>query len=331
VAQDNDLNQKDDMSEIVDFIRRTRELMEIEGQTKNKILKEKNREINEQIHTHIANICHFINNIDLELGSNANNSLKFIYKKNNTILKNVTKNLVDIIDEIKNLENQEDLPLTEIKFDRFFTACNNAYIPILNIYTIFKTENNIYLAEKYKENISKIEEEAKKSAGIIVDADLSLYFEKTKNDFWVEWVFWLLCILTTTYILVSGIVYFDKGFSAIHVTLKDFMTNDIIVYSYYLGRLGFMALFLIILFFTFKHLNIASHNRISYGYKAVIMKTLPAIWTQYPEAKKEIFIEKLADFIFKNQDTGINKNTDSGMPYEKVFDLFLKASGKGKD
>lgn len=81
MAQDNDLNQKDDMSEIVDFIRRTRELMEIEGQTKNKILKEKNREINEQIHTHIANICHFINNIDLELGSNANNSLKFIYKK----------------------------------------------------------------------------------------------------------------------------------------------------------------------------------------------------------------------------------------------------------
>jgi hypothetical protein len=38
-----------------------------------------------------------------------------------------------------------------------------------------------------------------------------------------------------------------------------------------------------------------------------------------------------APFIFKNQDTGMNKNTDSGMPYEKVLDLFLKASGKGKD
>ena len=107
--------------------------------------------------------------------------------------------------------------------------------------------------------------------------------------------------------------------------------NELNVYMYVSSKIILIASIAIIIFFSIKNFNTNKYNQITNLYKADLLKSLPAIFTQFPDAERGIFFGKLADFLFKNHDTGMNKNTDPGMPYEKVLDLLSKAIGKSKE
>ena len=205
------------------------------------------------------------------------------------------------------------------------------------------------------DNIKQIEERVKISAGIISNGKLAKYFENAKSYSLLS-VWFILVIGLIGAIVFSSlsyeIIYFsanksianffdDKSLACFDYTIQNIncIEHHIIrdlydamnVYKYAFSRITFISSLFIGLFFCIKNFNINKHNNITYQYKAIIMKTLPAIFTNFPDSNKEIYFEKLADFLFKHHDTGMNKNTDPGMPNDKVIDLLSKTLGKNKE
>ena len=225
----------------------------------------------------------------------------------------------------------KDLAFEEFVADNFFPACSAANTSIMNIYTAILMNDDFSLAREALNRIEDIENKARQAAGITAVYDISKYYNKNYNSYSNDIFYWFFCIIVNLFVLSAGIIKFDIGFALMHEPLKELLSKEMMNYSYIMTRITFVAVFLITLFFCFKNFNIAKHNSITYEYKEAVMKTLPAIFTQYPDADKKMFYEKLADFLFKPHDTGMGKSTDSGMPYDKVIDLLTKTVGKSKE
>ena len=226
------------------------------------------------------------------------------------------------------------------------------------------SKKDLSLIEDALKRITKIENDAKQAAGITADSKMAIHYDNISNakiNVWkfeiLEYNFWILFILLSLGFLIWVSFYFDILYFQIHSSIQSNLiiapincfdpTNEKIIcmqkliknetfdyinmYSYIAARLTTIITLFIFLFFCIKNYNVNKHNYIIYQNKATIFKVSQAARAQYSGENEKLFLEKFAEFLFKLHDTGMGKNTDDGMPYDKVIDMLTKILGQKPD
>ena len=229
-----------------------------------------------------------------------------------------------VINDFKKLISISDLSFKNSEFENFYNVCSEANTSIMNIYTAILANDDFSLAREALKRIEYIENKARQAAGITAAYDISKHFDDEANSYKTSTGFWFCGIILNIIITISLIILIDPFYFFLQKINWVYLDGELKIYSFFTVKISLVATSLIVLFFSIKNYNINKHNNIVNKYKAVIMKTLPAIFTQYPDADKKVFYEKLAAFLFKSQDTGMGKNTDPSTPYDKVIEMFTK-------
>ena len=275
------------------------------------------------IQNHIESIQKYLSDIKIKTNNYKDFWVKILDGLLVVELTNDLNKLYEQIIQIKILYNQNKFPTsTNMQFlQTHFIECRSRALQIIQVLDFIETQ----------EKTEKINKEYGFAVSNAADIEISKHFSKSSESFKLYNLFWLLVIIGIVFLLLFFILKFDQIFVKNFTFYEKIIPSELNVISYISTRISFIAMLLIALFFSIKNYSVNKYNSIVNEYKANVMKTLPAIFIQYPDTKKEIFLDKLADFLFKLPDTGMSKNTDGGMPYDKVIDMLTKILGQKPD
>ena len=226
----------------------------------------------------------------------------------------------------------------------------------------------LFLLRELISKVSKINANQKKSEADIIaeqlvaqkgSAEAAEYFKISFEDYKSETKKWLNYTTICLLVIISASLFFDPAYRSLnslpdllkcscnffipnlntkqYLGCLDFtppstsLQNELSSYMFISTKVICFASLYFALFFSIKNYNTSKYNQIANEYKFSLLKALDLIFIEYPNDKRELYLDKLADYLFTEPVNPYTKNSASGMPYEKVLDLLSKAIGKSKE